>query len=111
MNVNPLVYVLAGSLLAAAGQVFLKVGATGAATLSGFLNARIGVGFFLYGVGSVLWVVALARLPLSRVYPFTVLTFVLVYIASIVVLGERVTPQVSIGATLVLAGLVVIATS
>ena len=54
---------------------------------------------------------ALSKLPLSKVYPFTVLTFVLVYVASFVVLGERVTVQVLAGALLVLAGLVVITTA
>jgi drug/metabolite transporter (DMT)-like permease len=108
--VNPLVFVLAGSLLAAAGQLFLKLGASGATQLADYLNARLLIGFVLYAAGSVLWVMALAKLPLSRVYPFTVLTFVMVYVASFAILGERLTSQVISGAVLVLVGLVVIAT-
>jgi drug/metabolite transporter (DMT)-like permease len=66
------------------------------------------VGFGLYGVGSVLWILALAKLPLTRVYPFTILTFVLVYMASATVLGEQITGMVLAGAVIVLLGLVLI---
>ena len=111
MTFNPILLVLLGSFLAAAGQIFLKLGATGAVGLADYVNARLAFGFALYGIGSVVWVVALSKLPLSKVYPFTVLTFVLVYVASFVVLGERITAQVIAGALLVLAGLVVIATA
>jgi drug/metabolite transporter (DMT)-like permease len=106
---NPLLYVVIGSFCAAAGQIFLKLGATGATAPIHFLNARMATGFLLYAAGSVLWVMALAKLPLSRVYPFTVLTFVVVYAASIFVLGETVSSAVIVGALLVLAGLIVIA--
>ena len=41
--------VIAGSILAAAGQIFLKLGATGASSLAGFINSRVLVGFGLYG--------------------------------------------------------------
>jgi drug/metabolite transporter (DMT)-like permease len=108
---NPIVLVVLGSLLAAAGQVYLKLGASGATELSSYLNARLGIGVLLYGVGSVLWVIALSKLPLSRVYPFTVLTFVLVYVASFAILGERISASVIAGSLLVVAGLVVIATA
>lgn len=111
MSINPLYLVLLGSLLGAGGQIYLKLGATGAASLADFLNGQVVFGFALYGIGAVLWVAALARLPLSRVYPFTVLTFVLVYVSSVILLGERITGQMLAGALLVLAGLVVIATA
>ena len=54
---------------------------------------------------------ALSRAPLSRVYPFTILTFVLVYVSSFVLLGERVTGQVIGGAARTIIGLVVIVTA
>jgi drug/metabolite transporter (DMT)-like permease len=108
VSFNPVVLVLIGSLLAAAGQIFLKIGADGAVRLTDYMNARLAIGFALYGLGSIVWVMALARLPLSRVYPFTMLTFVLVYLGSFALLGERITGQVLAGAFLVLAGLVLI---
>jgi uncharacterized membrane protein len=55
---------------------------------------------WVWGVGTALWLLALARLPLSKVYPFTILTFVLVYIVSVSVLGERISVALTIGVVL-----------
>ena len=108
---HPIILVVLGSLLAAAGQVYLKLGASGATGFTSYLNVRLGIGIVLYGVGSVLWVIALSKLPLSKVYLFTVLTFVLVYVASFAILGEQISASVIAGSVLVVAGLVVIATA
>jgi len=108
MVVNPYILVLFGVLFAAAGQILFKLGANGAEGLLAYINTRIVAGLVLYGASTALWIVALSKLPLTRVYPFTVLTFVLVYAASVFVLGERVSGTVLLGASLVLAGLVVI---
>jgi drug/metabolite transporter (DMT)-like permease len=89
----------------------IQLGATGAQTVWDFVNTRTIAGLALYGVGSLLWIIALARLPLSKVYPFTILTFVLVYAASATILGEPMTPRVLAGAGLVIAGLLVITTA
>ena len=111
MNYLPFLFVTVGTFLAAAGQIYLKLGATGAQTAWDFVNTRTITGLALYGVGSLLWIIALARLPLSKVYPFTILTFVLVYAASATILGEPMTPRVLAGAGLVIAGLLVITTA
>lgn len=111
MGVNPYVLVILGALSAATGQIFFKLGATGASALMDFVNVRIITGLALYGASTVMWIAALSKLPLSRVYPFTVLTFVIVYIASFVVLREPLSMPLMIGAALVLAGLVVITVS
>jgi|SRR5882724_6507952 len=108
MAVNPYVFVLCGALFAAVGQVFFKFGAAGAVGLVDFINIRTIAGLALYGVSTVLWIFALSKLPLSRVYPFTVLTFLLVYAASVVILREPLTVSVAFGAALVMIGLVII---
>ena len=72
---------------------------------------RLIFGLVLYAVGSIAWILALSRLPLSRVYPFTIFTFVLVYVGSAAMLGESIGGQVLAGAFLVVVGLVVIATA
>jgi multidrug transporter EmrE-like cation transporter len=98
-------FLLAAALCAAAGQVLFKLGATNRASLLAFINPPIIGGGALYFLGAALWVVALSKLPLSAAYPFTVLTFVLVYLASIFLLGERPAPTALFGVALVLAGL------
>ncbi|WP_280155666.1 EamA family transporter [Piscinibacter sp. XHJ-5] len=95
--------------LAAAGQVLLKLGADGRQSLMDFVNVRIGAGLLLYGMGTLLWIAALAREPLVRVYAFTALSFVLVYLASVFLLHERLAPVAAIGVAFVLVGLYLIA--
>jgi multidrug transporter EmrE-like cation transporter len=99
---------LVASACAAAGQVLFKLGAAGRTSLAAFVNPQIVGGGALYFLGAVLWVAALSKVPLSVAYPFTVLTFVLVYGASIVLLGERPSPAAFFGVGLVLTGLAVI---
>jgi drug/metabolite transporter (DMT)-like permease len=106
--VDPRLLLVAGSLLGAAGQVLLKLGADGAVALSDYLNMRILAGVVCYAFGTLVWVLALARLPLSKAYPFTILTFALVYVASVLLLGERISVTLVIGVIMVLSGLLVI---
>lgn len=107
----PRLYLVLGSVLGAVGQILLKVGADRATSLTDYANLRILVGLGCYALGAVFWLLALARLPLSKVYPFTILTFVLVYIASVYVLGERISGALAVGVGLVFSGLIVILAS
>jgi undecaprenyl phosphate-alpha-L-ara4N flippase subunit ArnE len=101
-------YPIVGSVLAAVGQIFLKLGASGAVAFTSYLNWRVAVGMSCYVLGALAWLVALSRLPLSRVYPFTILTFVLVYVASVFILGERMTATLLVGVVFVLVGLLIV---
>jgi undecaprenyl phosphate-alpha-L-ara4N flippase subunit ArnE len=105
MNVWILLTLVISALCAAAGQVFFKIGATGRAAPIEFINFHIVLGLLLYGAGTVLWIGALSQAPLSTAYPFTALTFILVFLFSIVVLHEDVAPRSVIGSGLVVIGL------
>lgn len=96
---------LVSACCAAAGQVLFKLGAANRRTLVELVNPQVATGGLLYIVGAGLWVYALTRLPLSVAYPFTVLTFVLVYLASVFLLGERPPIGAMAGVVLVLIGL------
>jgi drug/metabolite transporter (DMT)-like permease len=95
--------------MAAIGQVLLKLGADGQLGLMGLINPRVIGGLALYGFNVIIWLVALARLPLHVVYPFTVLTLVLVFAASVILLGERPSPLVIGGWTVVVVGIGIVA--
>jgi drug/metabolite transporter (DMT)-like permease len=73
------------AILAAAGQVLLKLGAQGQVHALGVVNVKVFGGLCLYAIGMVMWLWALSRVPLQVVYPFTMLTLVIVFIASIIV--------------------------
>jgi drug/metabolite transporter (DMT)-like permease len=94
--------------LAACGQVLLKVGASGRVSLAAFANGWIIAGLGLYVASVAIWVYALSRAPLYAVYPFTLLTFVLVGAASIVLFGERPSLTALAGWAAILLGLAIV---
>ncbi len=71
------------SILASLGQVLFK--------LSGgnFRSFYLYLGFILYGVSALLWVYSLKFLPLSKVYPFTFLTFAFVLLFSYFLFDDK----------------------
>jgi drug/metabolite transporter (DMT)-like permease len=103
-----LAWLLAGTMLAAAGQVLFKVGADGRVALLEFVNPFIAAGLLCYALGTAAWIYALSKAPLTLVYPFTALTYVLVYASGVFLLGEETSVRAVAGALLVLAGLFLI---
>jgi drug/metabolite transporter (DMT)-like permease len=104
----PLLTIMAlvgGAICASAGQLLLAIGARGRTDVLSFLNPWIVLGLGLFGLGSVLWIYSLSRASLIQVYPFTVLTFAMVYLGSILFLGERPTLAGNCGVAAVLIGL------
>ena len=102
---------LAGTVFAAVGQVLFKVGATGRDTLFDFVNVWIIVGLICYVFSTVCWIYSLSKAQLTLVYPFTALTFVLVYLVGVFVLGETTSVKALIGVSSVLVGLFLISTA
>lgn len=96
---------LAGSLCAAGGTFLLKLGATGGSGLLDFVNFKVAAGLALYALGSGTWIYCMSRAPLSLVYPFNALTFVLVMISAFVILGERPSSANIGGSLLILSGI------
>lgn len=96
---------MGGAICAASGTLMLKTGATGRTGLVDFINPWIFAGLALYGLGSGMWILAMAKEPLSVVYPFTALSFVLVLGGAVVLQGERPGLVNLIGVAVVLAGI------
>jgi len=93
------------AVFATTGQLLFKVGASRAQAWHDFINLTIGFGLLAYGASTALWVVALSRLPLKLVYPFTALTLVMVYVSAAIFLGEKFSVRGFMGTLLVLGGL------
>jgi drug/metabolite transporter (DMT)-like permease len=111
MKAQLLLFAVLGSVLAAFGQVSFKHGANGHMVLAEFMNMWIFAGVALYGAGTLLWILALSAVPLTVLYPFAALTYVLVNILAVVLLDERLTARGLAGTALVLAGLFLVASS
>jgi drug/metabolite transporter (DMT)-like permease len=109
VRLGSLLLPILAAFLAAGGQLLLKVGAHGRQTFAEFLNLSTFGGLLLYGLGTVLWIAALAERPLVQVYAFTALSFVLVYGAGVLLLHEPLPPTAALGVVLVLSGLYLIA--
>ena len=111
MPARILLLLLAGTVLAAAGQVFFKMGASGRENIASFFNSWILAGFVAYALGTLFWIYSLSKLRLTVVYPFTALTFVFVYLFAILILHEPATIRALVGVALVLGGLFLISTA
>jgi drug/metabolite transporter (DMT)-like permease len=105
----PYIAIAAASILAAAGQILLALGAKGNQEFSQYLNLRLGAGLLLYATGTLAWIFALSRLPLNLAYAFTALTFIMVYAGSAVILREQLRPWPLVGVALIATGFLLIA--
>lgn len=105
MPIQTFMLLIGGALFAASGTLMLKTGATGRTEILEFINIYVFVGLSLYGLGSVLWIFAMSREPLSVVYPFTALSFVLVLLGAVLFQGERPSLLNLVGVVIVLVGI------
>lgn len=106
-----LVRILVSLTAFVAGQLFLKRAMESSAA-SGFRNARI-ILVLACGVSSMtisyfLTIGLLGDFDLSYLYPFQGLSVILISIAAAIVLREKLTLQLTIGAALISAGIVVV---
>lgn len=112
-------FILITILLGLYGQVVLKwqVGQTNAvpSDIAGKLGFALGMltnpwvlsSLAAAFIGMLTWMLALTKLDLSYAYPFTSLSFVLVFIASVVFFHEPVSATKIVGLALIVAGLLV----
>ena len=118
MNVYAII--LVGVTFAAIGQIFWKLGMNqiGQLTIPNLtalftimLNPFVLLGFILYGLGTIFWLIALSKKDLSFVYPFISLTYIIVLVLSSLVLKESIGVNKLIGTLIIVAGLIIIARS
>ena len=102
-------------MLSAAAQLLMKIGMKSGsplplvqALMGAILNPFVIGGLACYGVGAVLWLGVLSRMPLSMAYPLVALAIAIVVVMSGVLLHEAVPPARIGGALLIIAGVVAI---
>jgi len=105
-------------LIATCGQVYFKKGMSIVGEISMGKNYIFtGVikiitspfvifGLIFYAFSTILWLIALSKCDLNYAYPFTALTFVLVMVASYVILHEAISPTRILGVTLICLGFI-----
>jgi len=104
------------SLLLATGQILFKLAASSLARITtiGDMVSLFSNGYFIaagvmYALTTVLWVIVLQQVPLSRAYPFAALGFVIVPAAAAILFGEALTSRYLLGTFLIATGIVLAA--
>ncbi|SFB33060.1 EamA-like transporter family protein [Lentibacillus halodurans] len=71
------------------------------------LNPWIISGFLSAFLAALCWMAAMTKFNISYAYPFMSLSFLLVFLLSVILFGDPVTVQKIVGLTLIIAGIVV----
>lgn len=119
MNIVSFIVILAGVLLNAAAQLFLKAGTNsiGALSLGSreiiriAFNPYIFSGLSCYVVSVAIWIFALSRVPVSVAYPMLSIGYVVNAIAAWYLFGELITAQKTFGIAVIILGVFLVATS
>lgn len=120
MNSN---YLLAiAILLAASGQILMKLGAVRLgpleistnivpAGMKMISNPAILFGLLLYGMSAFLWVIVLSKVELSYAYPMIAGGYVIVSLLSCIIFHEHMTPMRIIALMVIVIGVILLGRS
>ena len=101
------------TMFTSAGQIFFKLASKNFALdiIKLITNYWLIIGAVLYLIGALLMVYALKFGNLSTVYPFIALSFIWVFLLSLVIFSEKATAFKIIGTISIIIGVVMIAGS
>jgi len=102
--------------IGAVGQIAFKYGAMQmvehpGVTLLEKIKWPIVLGLFLYGISTILWIIALKKVELSYAYPMVSLAYIFIFIASYFLFNEPISWLRIGGAVLILTGIILVAKS
>lgn len=122
MSLRGFLFVIISVSFTVTGQTLLKSGMTIVGPIDKTRLQRFGklmadvwsrwqiwIGFTLYGLAAITWILALSTVPLSIAYPFLGLSYVAIAAISVTLLGEWLTPAQWVGIALVVFGVVLVA--
>lgn len=118
-NIQSIGLILASVACGAVGQLILKAGMNSLGPLQLSLNTLVSmatnplllVGIAIFGVSTLLWLLALMKADLSFAYPFLSLTYIAVLVGGAVLFQENVTLPRVIGFAMIVAGVLIVARS
>ena len=113
--------ILSAVLLGAVGQIVMKwgmktygevsVGAVWRELVRILRVPQVAVGFLCYALSSVLWIAVVSNVDLSLAYPMVSVAYVVVVLASWLLLGEHISRLRLVGVLVIVAGVFVISRS
>lgn len=117
MTLGNLFLILVCVLGISTGQILFKLASTSipvsldvTAWLQFAVNKYFVSALMIYAAATIGWILALKRIELFIAYPFMALAFIIVPCASYYILGEPLTVRALVGASLIVAGLIISAT-
>jgi len=110
------ILVVCCTIIGAAAQVLIKMGASALGpsptmvqtAMAMLLNPALFAGYSLYGISTILLVLALRHGQLSLLYPVFAMTYVWVTILSVVVFHESMNPYKLAGIAVIVGGIAVL---
>lgn len=107
---SSVVLVIIATFVGAFGALALKYGANKLTRKNKwtFLNARLLLGVFLYGLSSIFFLIGLKNGELSVLYPLTSLSYIWISLLSIKLLKEKMNFYKWLGITAILVGVTLI---
>jgi multidrug transporter EmrE-like cation transporter len=115
---KPFLMVITAICFSVSGELMLKSGMNSVGVLAFhnfwatmakiFSHPRILAGFGLFGIGAVIWLAAISRVPLSWAYPMLSIGYVLILLFSAIILKEQVAPLRWVGALVICAGIILV---
>jgi uncharacterized membrane protein len=102
--------VFACTILGAAAQILMKLGMTHfrPEPVALLTNYQLIAGYVLYGINTLMLVLALKEGELSMLYPIIALTYVWVTLLSYLLLGEHPSLFKNLGITIIVVGVAVL---
>ncbi|MBC6934636.1 MAG: multidrug resistance protein [Chloroflexi bacterium] len=118
-NLQSVGLVLASVACGAVGQLVLKAAMNGLGQLQPSLETLVAmatsplllVGIGIFGISTLLWLLALIKADLSFAYPFLSLTYIAVLIGGAVLFHEQVTLDRVLGFAVIVTGVWIVARS
>lgn len=108
MSIQTAIILTMSAFFAAAGQILFKLGSSGRSSVAEFVNLHNVLGGAIFIFATFLWLYGLSRTQMHVAYPFTMLTFFLVIVMSVFVVGEQPTLVAMLGFTIIGIGLSVV---
>jgi drug/metabolite transporter (DMT)-like permease len=121
LSAGSLVLVIFSVIAAATGQLMLKHGmqlatakahgSNGSLLTAAATTPWVLLGLGVFAISAVAWLGALSRVPLNVAYPFNAVGYIVILVASVLVLHERANVLTWAGSLLVVAGLLIVVLS
>jgi multidrug transporter EmrE-like cation transporter len=120
----PLLTIVSSVLLSAVSQILMKRGMVSnvvrraiaegdplTIVITVATTPSILLGFLCFAVSVLMWLMVLARTPLSTAYPFVALGITLTVAAGVALFGEPLSIQKIVGVVLIIIGIVAVASA